>query len=177
MSLPVPLAVRVVTSRQGRTITRDLRRLSFREVAQGGWASAVMSLHRPLSLQPDEIAHLGRVYVYDGRNARVVWEGRLDDPGRSAGADGQIWELRATGPAGHVNDVTLPLVYVDTRLDAWRREPAAFNALETRQDSHPTTEDPGLRITFARGTIVPTGSHQAWGYRALRDTGQRIARH
>ena len=111
MTLPIPLSVRLSTARADRHIERDLRSLSFRETANG-YASAQFALDRLLASSPDEIAYYADVDIYDARNGNYVWCGRLEDPGRGVGSDGQVWELAAVGPSAHLRDSTLPLVYV-----------------------------------------------------------------
>jgi hypothetical protein len=170
VSLPVPLSVRLVTSRADKHVTRDLRDLQFREVAIGGWASARMSLDRPLATQPDEILYYGKVYVYDTRSAQVVWEGRLEDPGRGARGDGQIWDLAAMGPAAHVSDRTIPLIYCDRQLDAWTIENTAsdrYIELSKRSDA--------LTGRVERGAVWVQNAHGRWRYDLLKEAGMALA--
>ena len=83
MTLPVPLTVRLVTDRADRHIEADTPRPVLPvSVVPGGFASARMTLNRPLAFQPDEIAYYADVNVYDARNGNTVWEGRLEDPGQ-----------------------------------------------------------------------------------------------
>lgn len=119
MTLPIPLTVRLQTDRTDRHIERDLRSLRFRSVVPGGFASAQFSLDRPLASSPDEIAYYGRVFIYDARSGNVVWAGRLEDPGRGVGSDGEVWDLAAVGPSAHAQDRTVPLIYVDRDLTRW----------------------------------------------------------
>jgi hypothetical protein len=119
MTLPIPLTVQLSSARTIRHIERDLRSLSFRSVAPGGFASAQFSLDRPLALSPDEIAYYADVDIFDARNGNTVWCGRLEDPGRGVGSDGQVWDLAAVGPSAHAQDRTVPLIYVDRDLTHW----------------------------------------------------------
>ena len=175
MSLPVPLSVRLVTSRADKHVTRDLRDLQFREVAIGGWASARMSLDRPLTVQPDEILYYGKVFIYDARSAQVVWEGRLEDPGRGARGDGQIWDLAAMGPAAHVLDNPQPLYYADTQLasERWTRDSLS---------SQPSWElsiggaDSRIAMTVARGTIAITNGELRAENESLYQAGLLLGR-
>jgi hypothetical protein len=177
VSLTIPLTVRLKTARSDRHITRDLRDLTFRESAVGGWASATMSLDRPLRLQPDEIAYYANVYIYAG--SRTVWEGRLEDPGRGASEDGQIWSLTAMGPAAHARDRTVPLVYVDTSLTDLVR---ADNV--TRGGTNSVGGDPSvttgtqeaLTLQFVQGLGLVANSRVVVRYIKLMETGQHLAR-
>ena len=128
MTLPIPLSVQLSNSRAVRHVERDLRSLSFRSVVPGGFASAQFSLDRPLSLSPDELAYYTNVDIYDARNGTCVWCGRLEDPGRGVGADGQVWDLAAVGPSAHLRDSTLPLVYAYRDLAHWKRGGASKEA-------------------------------------------------
>src|SRR3990172_8327622 len=114
--LGVPLAVRLVTARSDLHLSRDVRDLVFRSVAPGGFASAELSLDRPLRLDPTEIAAFGDMYVYDSRSGAVLWQGRLEDPGRGAGADGEGWSLRAAGPAAHARARRVLPLFLETLL-------------------------------------------------------------
>jgi len=173
VSLPIPLSVRLVTTRADRHITRDLRDITFRESAVGGFASATMSLDRPLTLQPDEIAYYGRVYIYDTRNGRTVWEGRLEDPGRGAGSDGQIWDLTAMGPSAHAKDRTVPLVYADTTLSRWQPSGSSsrYMSVSNRGDS-----TPAIQIKVDDGATWATSGQGTISYRTIADAGMVLAR-
>lgn len=179
MSLPIPLAVRLVTSRADRYVTADLRDLTFRETAVGGWGSIRISLDRPLTIQPNEIAHYGRCYVYDTRSGRVISEGRLEDPGRGAGAGGQVWDLVAMGPAAHARDRTVPITYVDTSL---RELVRADNYTPGGTDrvggdpGAPTGNQEALTLQFPSGLPVNIDAKVCMRYTRLMESGQQLAR-
>ena len=175
MSLPLPLSVRLVTSRNDRHVTAELRNLAFRTTVPGGFASATLALDRPLSLQPDEIAYYGRVIVYDARTGVVVWEGRLEDPGRTAGPDGQVWRLTAMGPAAHTTDRTVPLIYVDRRIDPW--EWAVYSSSTAQRLSAERDADtPSLRLQAQDGTALANPYTMEAIYRAINLAGQALGR-
>jgi hypothetical protein len=180
MTLPIPLTVRLVTARADRHIKADLHDLSFRSVVPGGFASARMTISRPLALQPDDVAYYGRVVIYDERTGQAVWEGRLEDPGRAVGASGELWELVAVGPSAHAQDRTVPLIYVDRNLTRWYRTQVGDSIVKTATDS--TTEYDldntldAMILAFPSGTILPTNGLMRMQYRAIREAGQRIAR-
>jgi len=177
MTLPLPLAVRMQTARADRHITRDLTGLRFRDIAYGGYASCSFALSRPITIQPDEIAYYGRVYVYDTRNGKTVWEGRLEDPGRSAGADGPMWSLAAVGGSAHLTDTTQPLIYVDRRLDPWTVGGAALSANYLRVDTR--TDEDGtavVQIQAPSGVTFLAGAAGLVVYSALVQAGMLLGR-
>lgn len=180
MSIPLPLSVRLSTSTGSKSVTRELRDLTFRSVAPGGFASATISLDRPLSTQPDEIGYYGKLYVYDARSGATVWEGRVEDPGRGVDDQGQVWQIAAIGPSGHVHDRTVPLVYIESTLQA------ASTRVENTKPGFVTEygtipfNDPaqGLVCRLPQGITTNLGDSAAMRYGALSDalTGQKLAR-
>ena len=178
MTLPIPLEVRLSNTRLDRHITRDLRSLTFRSVAPGGFASATFTLDRPLVTQPDEIGYFTRVYIVDARNGATPWEGRLQDPGRSAGADGEIWELSAVGPSAHARDRRVPLIYIDQSWERWRRldfsqaSPAVKN-----DDTKRSTNVPSFTISATSGASYDIGEFiSGRRYEAIQAAGMALGR-
>lgn len=175
MTLPVPLTVALQTSTTYLHVTRQLRSLSFRESAIGGFTSLTMSIDRPLGITSNEIAYYGKVYIYAG--SVTIWEGRIEDLGKSAGTDGEVWELVAMGPAVHAHDRSIPLIYVDTTLTDMRR---SDNVTPGGTDS--VTEDPGgsgldsLVLQMPSGTPLVTNSRVTVRYLRVREAGQKLAR-
>lgn len=183
MSITVPLSVRIaVPGRADRHITKELRSLRFREVAYGGYASITMQLDRPLSQEPDDVQQYARVYVYDRHDGEVVCEGRLEDPGRGAGADGEVWQLVAMGPAAHSKDRTESVVYVDKRVSPYIRvenvTPGGdFNTgTDPGQSASTTVVEQSLIFRFPDGLHLVTNSRVVARYDLLRVTGQKLAR-
>jgi hypothetical protein len=175
MTTSIPLAVRVVTARQDIPITDRLADLTFRTVVPGGFASARFTIHGPLTFEPDEIALFGRVYVYDARSGATVWEGRLEDPGRSVGSNGQLFEIAALGPSTHARDRTAPLIYVDRRLSELVEATGSGRAYSVgnRESANSTTG--ALSISAARGNVVTQLSLGAAVYNAVYAAGQDLA--
>lgn len=177
MSVPLPLAVRLVTGVSDRHVTAELRDLAFRTTAPGGFAAATLSLDRPLGIQPDEITYYGKLYIYDTRTGATVWEGRLEDPGRGARPDGQVWQLTAAGPAAHARDRTVPLIYVDHNLSSWQDADRA-----TPGASAGVTDDPSspgrqvLKFQFPEGLDIVANSRATMRYWPISYAGQKIAR-
>lgn len=177
MSLPIPLGVTLQTSRRTMRVTGQVRDLKFRSVIPGGYASCGISLDRPLAFLPDEIAYYGRLYVHDLRTGRVVWEGKLEDPGRSAGTDGTVWDLVAIGPSAHVQDQRQVLVYVDQALQNWERSTTWADASSRTTVSDVDDGDtPALLLEAPEGTTVATGFTADMIYRHIKAGGQTVAR-
>lgn len=178
MSLPVPLSVVLKTGRITSRITSQVHDLVFRDVVPGGYAAARAPLSRPLTVQPDDIAYYGRLIVVDNRNGQTVWEGRLEDPARSSGSDGEVWELAAVGPAAHTLDVTVPLVYVDRDLSSLVRvENITPGANDSLGEIPNGTGDQGLVLQFPAALPLVVGSLVAKQYRRIWQAGQKLARY
>jgi hypothetical protein len=178
--LNVPLAVRLVTSLTDRHVSTDVRSLQFRSVVPGGYAACELQLDRPMTLQPDELALYGDVYVYDGRTGDVVWQGRMEDPGRGAGGQGEVWAIRAVGPAAHARDGAVKLLYVDKALGRWHLmgyscANANADGFEDQQMAD-ASDAPGARFRALRGTVLATSDSFGRHYRELNEAGQDLAR-
>lgn len=175
MSLPVPLAVRLTTSAGAKTITREVRDLSISGGIPGGFGAATLPLDRPLTTT--EIAAFDRVYVTDSRHGGLVYSGRLEDPGRSAGPDGQVWTLVASGGGSHASDNTTPVVYVD-QIDfgMLQRAGSSKRAGDAGEDVDSATGEPAYRIGLPNGFTAATNDEVSVLYQALRETGQTLAR-
>lgn len=180
MTVRVPLAVRLSTSRGDLHVTRQVRSLRFRTVVPGGFASCQIGLHRPLNIQPDEIDYYGKMYVYDARNGQTAWEGRVEDLGRGAGADGQVWDIAAVGPSAHAQDRTVPVVYVDSRMDSgtWVRGDMAAGLPKgdvTYADNGIGNSNPVIRLAWDSGQTIGSADRIVAQYMPISQTGQWIA--
>ncbi|MGA4726298.1 hypothetical protein ACPB67_02660 [Micromonospora taraxaci] len=179
MSIPIPLSIRLRTARGDLNVTRDVRDLTMRWTDPGGYQSCQVSLDRPLHLQPDEVAYYGDLTVYDGRNGSVVWDGRQEDPGRSAGSQGQVWDIAAVGGQSHTRDRTVPLIYVDRPLAGMDR---VDNVTPGGTDT--VGADPGdttginqsVVLQFPQGLTIAAQGRIAVRYLGLQRTGQKLAR-
>ncbi|HEU4541764.1 MAG TPA: hypothetical protein VFR23_11620 [Jiangellaceae bacterium] len=169
--MSIPFAVRIKTNRTDRHITRQVRDLSFREVAIGGWANATFSLDHPLSFQPDEIAPFGRVYIY--HDGQIVWNGRLEDPGSGADASGEVWHLTAMGPSAHARDTVTPRYYVDTRAERFF---VGITSTKHCEVSSRGEDDPAITMRVAQGSnwLVNEAGLVVWS--GANDAGQTLAR-
>lgn len=178
MSLPIPLAVWLRSARGSRCVTTEARDLRFGWADPGGFSSCTVPLARPLILQPDEIAYYSQLTVYDRRDGTVVFDGRLEDPARSAGSDGQIWQLTAIGGKAHLADRTVPLIYVDKSLTGWTKAKVVGTENQNAQVS--SGEDPSggqdaLVLSFPTGTAVAVGGSDSAYYLGLQNAGQELA--
>lgn len=180
MSIPIPLTVTLTTSDGGsRGVTRDVRDLTMRWSDPGGYASCTIALDRPLDVQQKDTDYYATLAVHDARTGHVVWEGRLEDPGRKGGTDGAVWELAAIGGQAHTRDRTLRLIYVDRRLEPWVKLRGASSERQSTtvnvSDDPGGTEVPALVLTFPPGLEVTAGSACTAGYLLLDDAGQNLA--
>ena len=182
MTLPLPVSVRLSNARTDKHIERDLRSLSFRHVVPGGCASVQFSLDRPLASSPDELAYYTDVDVYDMRNANWVAGGRLEDPGRGVGADGQVWELAAVGPSAHAQDKTIPIVFVDRSLEHWYRVMAGATIAGSVSNKADASTDPGsgddtpaLLFHWTQGITLATNAEGRLRHSLLNLFGQKLA--
>ncbi|PZF98266.1 hypothetical protein [Micromonospora deserti] len=179
MSLPIPLSIRLRTARGERNVTREVRDLTMRWTDPGGYQSAQIALNRPLTLQPDEIAYYGDLTIHDGRNGQVVWDGRLEDPGRSAGGQGQVWDIAAVGGQSHTRDRIVPLIYVDQPLSQLERVDNVVPAGTTAVGTDPGiagSQVQALVLQFPQGLTIATSARIVMRYVGLQRSGQKLAR-
>lgn len=176
MSIPQPLEVRLRTARADRYVTAELRGLRWRTVSPGGFAWARLTLDRPLTIQPDEIAPFGDLFVYDARDARTAFEGRLEDPARGAGRDGQVWELAAVGPAAHAHDRNVALIYVDRSLGGWSESFLSHREAQLTK-TETLTDTPSLVAGIAEGgSMIAVGDAADWQYTPIFEAGMLLGR-
>lgn len=175
MSIDLPLTVRLKTSRRDSDITAQVGDVSFAKAVPGGFTTCQLTLNRPLSFQPDDIEYFATLYVYDGRNGETIWEGRLEDPGRGAGDEGEVWQLNALGPKTHAQDEAFPVIYVDTALERWVR--SLYSTSQARTETGEIDDEtPALIVRAEEGQTVSATWLGDWIYRTLWYCGQKIAR-
>jgi len=169
------MSVRLSNDLADRHITGKLSGLSFRSVVPGGFASASFTLQSPIDRNDDLLRPFTRVFVYDQSGA-VLWEGRLQIPGRSAGDQGEVWSMTAVGPSAHALDRQTPLVYIDRSLEGWT--PAAGSAVQGEAsagtDPGDASEDEALTARFPNGVTVTTGSVVGLIYSRIAEAGLKI---
>lgn len=175
--MTTPYAVRLSNARSDLHITHKVDGVTWRAVVPGGYASASFSLKRPISINDPLLAPFTRVYVYDARNGNTLFEGRLQISGRSADEQSEVWALTAIGGSAHTLDQTTPLVYIDQRLEPWKRsnyegssQPAGANLSIT---NHPDTNLFDVVLCqFPSGLPVSNTKRIAGLYDLLVGTGQ-----
>jgi hypothetical protein len=163
VSVPEALSIRLRTGTAANPIrdvhiTSEVDDLAFGSTSPGGFDACTMSLHRPLSITPAEVEQFGRVYIYDTRNRNTVWEGRLQDPGRSVGSDGEVYQLAAIGGSAHLQDDARQLYYIDTDPGRWDSidVTTAAATVQAITDTGATvgTETPALTLRIPQMTSV-----------------------
>lgn len=174
--IPVPLSVTFHTAATVMRMNKALRDLTFRTTVPGGYASATFSLDRRLLVQPPEIAYFGTARVTDTRSGVIVWEGRIEDPGRSSGSDGEIWQLTAVGPATHALDTLAPYIVVDKRFSALVRSTLSASSFDVNTEASDVDEEGALTIGVPSGHTVTSGTMGAGGYSDVYFAGQTLAR-
>lgn len=173
-SIPVPLSVRLKTAAADILLVEEVRDISFRSVVPGGFASATVTIDRVPWLPVPEVAAFGRMYIYDTRTGKTVWEGRTEDPGKSAGADGFAWQVTAIGPSAHARDETFPAIYIDQTIDHYQRFGGSLNASTVSTATNSSEED-GVKVQFPTGTTVPAGSYVSARTTRYYDAGLKVA--
>lgn len=171
MSLPVPLTVRI----GDKFITSEVSGLQFRKEAVGGLRSINLRLARPLDRFDPDLALLSKIYLYDARSGTAIGEGRLTDPGRSAGPDGQTWDMSAFGPVQAASVVTRSLIYIDRDLSRWERLNGSKRSSRTEADADGSTVDENaLLMEFPEGSTLATNDTAMMVYRACEEAGMQI---
>jgi len=171
-----PLTVRLKTSRADRHVTRQVRSLSFRKTAPGGFASAQLTLDRPLGIDPDDVRMFGKLFVYDGRYGGLgdaIWEGHVEDLGRGADERGEVWTITAIGPAARAADDEDAYVPIDARLETFFRSSFNVRSAETNIGGEDT---PKLEIGVARGVSVSTSWRGDFISHAIKEAGMTLGR-
>lgn len=161
----IPVAVRLANTEVDVHITKRLASLSWRTVAPGGYAGADFALQRPIDATDKMLTPYTRVYIYDRRNGSVLWEGRLQQPGRSAGTDGEVWAITAVGPSAHALDDQRSLIYCDKDLTSLVKN-NSFPAGEASIDEDPgnSANESAMVFHFLKGNDTNTNSNLAFTY-------------
>lgn len=181
MTIPVPLTVAIKTSRGlYRHIGDEVDDLTFGSTSPGGYSECTVSLHRPIAFTPGEVTPFARLYVFDARSGATAWEGRLQDPGRTAGSDGETYQLAAVGGSAHLSDDTRMLYYVDTDPSSWAKtDPGGTRSgTVTHVTDNNATGDPALVLHIPEGTGVDGAipSRVVAAHRGISAAGQKLAR-
>lgn len=167
---PLPLTVRV----GAKHITQEVSGLQFRKEAIGGLKSISLRLAHTLDKFDNDLAALSELYLFDGRNGRVIGQAKLTDPGRSASAsDGQQWDMTAFAPG--MADCTFPYALVDTSLEPFTR--SMYSTRNATATSDERDEDnPSLVIAAEEGKTVSTSWIGDMIHRGFRQAGMKLGR-
>src|SRR5690606_27913958 len=174
-----PLSVRIQAGSGDRHGTDEVlsgRRL--RSVVPGGRASCECSISRPVGMTPQDIRHFAQVWVYSSQG--VVWEGWIEDTGRSVQDDGEVWQIACVGPSAHLSDDVRPLIYSDSELTSERWQKGTSFSTRSAQVSlgDDNTKGPLIKIQAGEGEAI-YGGGTVYGdmmYRAIYDAGLKLAR-
>lgn len=171
MTLEVPLALRV----GNRFITSEAETVGFRKEGIGGVKNITAQLKRTLSRFDPELDPFQPVSLFDARTSELLATGRVSDPGRSAGVEGQTWALTAFGPAIHATDQTFPYILIDQPGEQWRRSEYSTKGTSTLQDER-GADNPSLVFRAEEGKNYQTSDVWDMIYRGIRDAGMKLAR-
>lgn len=159
-SLAIPLSVRLTSDTADVLLVAEVRDVSFRSVIPGGFASATVTLDRPLDQAVPEVALYGRMFIYDTRSGETVWEGRVEDPGKSAGSDGTPWQITAVGPSAHAKDQHFPYIPIDTSINHFEKFGGSKGSTTVSQFTD-SNDDDGIKVAFPGGTAAATPQYVA----------------
>jgi hypothetical protein len=152
------LEVRVSDGQTDRIVTRYCRGLKFTKVAPGGHLRLTFTMVVPRNTFMD-LGPGDRVYLYDRRTGRTIWEGYLENPTPVDGPDGQQYETSAVGGMALASDETRALVYVTKDMGGWIATPGltASASVEVGQWSagNPLQR---VRTQFGGGSVLATGT-------------------
>lgn len=164
-SRPTPLAVRLTSEQADVLLVNDLRNFSFRSAVPGGFASLTLQLDRKIAERNPEIQQFGRAYLYDTRSGDTVWEGRVEDPGRGVGPNGETWQVTAIGPSGHAKDDTFSYLPIDTSTGSFEKFGGSKSSTTISASTDSSDRD-GVKVAFPGGTAA--ASPQYVSARSLR---------
>lgn len=164
-----PLGVRVNDGTVDRHVTKHTSGLRFTTTAPGGHHSAAFRVNLPLDTF-DDLGPNDKVYVYDGRNGRTVWEGYPENPGGHDGTSGQGFDISAMGGQVLAADTSTPVVFIERQVggDLWKR---VDNTTPGGTDS---IVDADVMLQFPASIPVGTNSRVVWQYQGLMRAGQRL---
>lgn len=154
-----PLTVRISDGVRDQQVTRFVKGLRFTKTAPGGHHSASVSIDAPEGL----LSNLGpadRLFIYNGRTARTLWDGYVDNTGRSVATGGESYDVSAMGGVTLASDNGRPVVFVDRELGHEHWRPVFPDGATIGIESGAVTAaDPGMKIQWTDGT--PVGNQTA----------------
>jgi hypothetical protein len=176
MSLAVPLTVRIASATSDRHVTRELADLTFGKSVPGGFTTCTMTLARPIDVMQTDLAAYAQVYVYDGRNGATIWTGELEDPGREAGSNGEVWSLAAIGPSGKARK-RKRCRWSTSTPGSTSGSRSSYNTKGAVTETGEIDDDvDALYVRANEGSTATTSFIGDWIYLFIRETGQKLAR-
>ncbi len=110
--------VRITEPTSSRMLTPWVSNLSFRSVDPGGYGSVTFDLDRAIDAR--NFSTYADIAVFDASTGEQCGGGRLQNPGRSAQASGEVWKVSALGEGiAHTQERKNPYFLIDSRLDPW----------------------------------------------------------
>lgn len=175
-----PIAIRIVTQKVDRHISRWCSGLRFRNIDNGGDADMQVHVDLPLSALAD-LSGGDRVFVYDA-SGRTLFEGTADNPGATSDAyAGESFDLNATGMMTLATDRTRAVYYALTDLSVWGPDAASIPSSTCSVSTFPAAAgtrsgDPCVTVQVNPGQPVDS-THSIAAFRTigLDDLGQSIA--
>lgn len=152
--LNAPIAVRVNDGYVDQHVTRHASGLRFTKTAPGGYAYGAVQLNLPRTAFRD-LGPADRVWFYDARTGRTLFEGFTQNPGGIDGPAGQGWDLGLLGTMTLANDESQPLLYVDRDITAWENDTRSLPSSSVDVGEWPA--DPTvsrIRTLFQTGNVI-----------------------
>jgi hypothetical protein len=139
----------------------------------GGFASVTLSFNE--SLLSDFLLQYDTVYVYDERYGRQVGAGRLVEPAKAVSDQGEVWQLQAIGEGpAHMQDVTVPRVYIDSQLDGWYVSTKSSPSTQSTVGPYPGGAGADSILLSVPGGTVASGVMATMHHDRLNDCGMTL---
>lgn len=172
----VPLAVRVRNTRYDGMITGYLHGgVKFTKTDPGGFRSASFTVDQRLGFRDDMIQPYSRIYIYDRRNGRTVFEGDISHPGRSMNSDGSLLDVQVEGGVERLRDWSGQRIYIDRDLAGWVQTANNTNgALADVGEDRGGSGADALTLSFPNSFHVELNYRSEVAYYRLSDAGQDL---
>ena len=166
-----PVSVRVSDGSTDRHVTGYVSGLRWTKMVNAGHQSCSFRMTLPRGTFSD-LGPEDRVWVYDDRTGRCLFDGYLENPTPTDGPDGEVYDVSALGGVALANDQSEPLIYLDTRTDQWVKSDNSTTS-GTVEDVD-VVGQPARRVGFPGGNVVANGAVIAADYRAIRDARMKV---
>jgi hypothetical protein len=160
---------------QGRvSVTRRVADLRVDAASPGGFTSVSMTMNEPIV--SDFLLGFDTVAVYDGRNGSTVSVGRLVEPAKGVSESGEVWQLQAIGEGpAHMQDVTVPRVYIESQLDGFHQKTKHNNSAEVSIGAlQGTAVENAIIVHLPGGTVIGNAFVGALYNERLADCGMEL---